>query len=343
MLYKAFGLGILLLAMLGISLSGVKMEKRNPDSRINIYDATTAKVVSVPRIERTDEEWMLLLSPEQYRVTRQKGTETPFTGACSLPPEGQSGIYQCVACGTDLFKYDAKFESGTGWPSFWDPVSELNVKQVADHSYGMNRTEVLCARCGAHLGHVFDDGPPPSGKRYCMNAAAMKLAVGPKETQPQIATFAAGCFWGTEATFRKFLGKGVISTRVGYTGGHVDHPTYEQVCGHTTGHREAVEVTFDPALISYEQLLNVFWHSHNPRRSDGQGPDVGPQYRAAIFYHSPEQKRLAEESKLAVEKEQHLEGKVATEILLASTFWPAEAYHQQYYEKNGISGGCPVY
>lgn len=145
------------------------------DLKIRIYNAATGQVETVEKIVRSDAEWRLLLTPEQYRITRMKGTERPFTGKCALPPPGAVGVYQCVDCGADLFKCDAKFESGTGWPSFWEPISELNVNFVPDDSPGLPRTEVQCARCGAHLGHVFDDGPPPSGRRFCINAEALKL------------------------------------------------------------------------------------------------------------------------------------------------------------------------
>lgn len=314
----------------------------NPNETVRIYNAATGRVENVKRVCRTDGEWKALLTPEQYRVTRLKGTEKPFEGTCAIPEKG-SGYYQCVGCGTDLFRYENKFESGTGWPSFWDPVSDLNIQIEPDDSYGMHRTEALCARCGAHLGHVFDDGPPPMGKRYCINSVALKLSADPDEKPvTEVATFAAGCFWGVESAFRELIGKGVLSTTVGYTGGHTKNPTYKEVCSHTTGHAEAVEVEFDPAKVSYEKLLRVFWSIHDPTTPNRQGPDVGSQYRSAIFYHSDEQRQQAEKSKTELEKSGKWKNPVVTEITKAGEFYPAEDYHQQYFEKQGIEPTCHV-
>ena len=172
-MYRTTGLWVAIVLAAAVILLGASMKLRGSEDTISIYNAATGRVEQVRRIDRTDAEWRKLLTPEQYRVTRQKGTEQPFSGSCALPPKGESGIYQCVGCGTDLFRYDSKFESGTGWPSFWEPVSGLNVRLVPDDSHGMHRVEVQCARCGAHLGHVFEDGPQPTGLRYCINSASL--------------------------------------------------------------------------------------------------------------------------------------------------------------------------
>ena len=149
------------------------------------------------------------------------------------------------------------------------------------------------------------------------------------------ATFAAGCFWGVEATFRAL--PGVRATRVGYTGGQLANPTYEDVCTDRTGHAEAVEVEYDPAAISYEKLLDVFWENHDPTQVNRQGPDWGSQYRTAIFFHSPEQEAAAKASKETLEKSGRFRKLIATQIVPAVTFYPAEDYHQQYLEKRGLA------
>lgn len=308
--------------------------------KVRIFDVASGVSNDVEKVIKTDVEWKKILTPEQYRIMRQKGTESPNTGKCMLPQKGEDAVYQCVGCGTDLFKAGAKFESGTGWPSFWEPVNETNIRTVSDDSFGMHRVEVLCARCDAHLGHVFDDGPLPTGKRYCINAVVFKLVKieHRKKQALEKATFAAGCFWGVEAAFAE--AKGVVKTTVGYTGGTMKNPTYEDVCSDKTGHAEAVEVEFDPAVVSYKELVDLFWKIHDPTTLNRQGLDRGRQYRSAIFYHSPDQEQIAKESKKQFQASGQYKDPVVTEIEPAGPFYGAEDYHQRYYEKRGIKPAC---
>jgi peptide-methionine (S)-S-oxide reductase len=156
----------------------------------------------------------------------------------------------------------------------------------------------------------------------------------------QTATFAAGCFWGVESVFEQV--PGVTSTTVGYTGGTTEHPSYEQVCSHTTGHAEAVEVTFDPERVSYEQLLDIFFNNHNPTTKDRQGWDVGTQYRSAIFFHDRDQEIAALRAKATLEASGKFRKPIVTEIVPAATFWPAEEYHQKYYSRRGMAAACKL-
>lgn len=308
-------------------------------------------------IDTSKEEWKKLLSSEQFNITCESGTEPRFQNA--YYNEKRKGIYVSVCGGLPLFRSDHKYDSGTGWPSFFQPFDPDHIIERPDHSiFGMPRIELLDARSGAHIGHVFDDGPQPTGKRYCINSAALKFIPDgeplPKESQPlpheeierlrknmkvETAMFGAGCFWGVEEAFRTI--PGVIDTEVGYAGGSMDNPTYRQVCSDTTGHAEVVQVKFDPNGVSYDQLLDVFWKSHDPTQVNRQGPDVGSQYRSVIFATGPEQEKIAQASKEKLEAGGKYKKPIATSIEKAPTFYAAEDYHQEYLFKRGM-GSCHV-
>ena len=289
------------------------------------------------------------LTPEEERVIIRKGTEQPFTG--EYYNTFKDGTYACKQCGEKLFDSSSKFPTTCGWPSFDDQIpGTVKLQPDAD---GV-RTEILCANCGGHLGHVFaGERLTPKNTRYCVNSISMDFIPADRSasvaaskgtpdgvtTNPtERAIFASGCFWGTEYHLQK--APGVLSTAVGYTGGHVENPTYKQVCTDTTGHAEAVEVVYDPSKTSYEQLARLFFETHDFTQLNRQGPDVGKQYRSAIFYQDEKQKEAAVKL-VGILREKGFD--VKTEITPAGKFWPAELYHQDYYKNNGKTPYCHIY
>lgn len=323
--------------------------------------------VEVPRLVLSEEAWKQRLTPEQFAIVRSKGTERPFCG--TLLDNKKEGIYACVACGLPLFSSDSKFHSGTGWPSFYQPVAKENIHEVRDTSHGMVRTEIMCARCEGHLGHVFEDGPKPTGLRYCLNSeslrfvdsadvktlaeripepkkqeksAAMELSeLIPKPAQDiplatesgeAKAVFANGCFWCTEAVFEQVPGvKDAVS---GYSGGDASKADYKTVSTGSTDHAEAIELTYDPSKVSYGDLLRVFFASHDPTTKDRQGPDRGHQYRSAIFYRNDEEKKVAEAYVTQLTEAKAFDKPIVTTLEPLEKFYPAEDYHQDFMRNN---------
>ncbi|MCD8071698.1 MAG: bifunctional methionine sulfoxide reductase B/A protein [Alistipes sp.] len=286
---------------------------------------------------------------EKY-VILDKGTEAPFTGEyCDFKGEG---TYHCKQCDTPLYESKNKFSSGCGWPSFDDEIAgAVNRTTDADG----RRTEITCAKCGGHLGHVFTgEGFTPKDTRHCVNSVSLSFV--PKEEALEVGTadetddtsailpstetaiFAGGCFWGVEHLMKQQ--QGVISVESGYIGGTTDNPSYEDVCTKTTGYAEAVRVTFNPSRVDYQTLAKLFFEIHDPTQVNRQGPDIGSQYRSEVFYTSPGQKEIAEKLIGQLRDKGY---NVATKVTEATTFWPAEDYHQDYYERKGTQPYCHSY
>ncbi len=279
------------------------------------------------------------LSPEEHRVIVEKGTEPPFSGRYNDFFEG--GVYTCKRCGEPLYRSEDKFPAHCGWPSFDDEI-EGAVRRETDADG--RRTEILCAACGGHLGHVFE-GEMLTAKnlRHCVNSVSMdflshdELLEG-EGKQMQKAYFAGGCFWGVEHLMRQQ--PGVADVVSGYMGGHKEDPTYREVCARTTGHLEAVEVSYDPSTVDFQTLAKLFFEIHDPTQENGQGPDIGEQYASAVFVNDAEEQAVVEEL-IGLLRDKGLN--VVTQILPASKFWKAEEYHQNYYAKTGKMPYCHAY
>ncbi len=271
------------------------------------------------------------LSQAEKQVILHAGTERPFSGA--YVNKSDTGVYCCRNCGAPLYVSDDKFDSNCGWPAFDSEIPDA-VRRIPDPDG--SRTEIRCSACGGHLGHVFEgERLTARDTRHCVNSVSLRFEDQKNSPRIRRAVFAGGCFWGVEALMRSQ--KGVVSVLSGYTGGKVNNPDYGRVCTGNTGHAEAVEVFYDPARTTYEALCRYFLEIHDPTQRNRQGPDVGTQYRSAVFYLDPEQFETA--SKLL----KILRGKgldVQTSLEPFVRFWPAEEYHQDYYGKKGVAPSC---
>lgn len=337
-----FIVAVLQIVLLGTSCYSQKSNKikDNMSSKSTITWQTiesylTTKNPEPPRrVEKTEQEWKNTLTEEEFYVTRKHGTERPGSGLYCKAFD--PGIYACKCCKTLLFDANEKFESGTGWPSFTQPISDNVIQYVLDRSLmGRDRVETRCNICDAHLGHVFPDGPDPSGLRYCMNSVALEKVetlsnIESNQPRKEEVIIGGGCFWCTEAMFLSL--KGVISAESGYSGGITKYPNYKDVCSGETGHAECVRIVYDPNLISYEDLIDVHLYSHDPTTLNRQGGDEGTQYRSVIFYETEIQKETIQKRILAAQKD--YSAPIVTQVAPVAPFYIAEDYHQNYYAQN---------
>lgn len=292
------------------------------------YATTVSDSNWTEKIVRTNEEWKKVLSPEVYHITREQGTERPFSSP--LYNEHSEGIFLCICCGNPLFPSGSKFDSGTGWPSFFAPYSSKSVQVTSDNTLGMVRDEISCLRCGAHLGHVFGDGPKPTGLRYCIDGIALKFVK--KSATESIATFAGGCFWCEEAIFESI--KGVSEVVSGYSGGKEENPEYEYVSSGRTGHAESFQIHYDASKISFADLVRVYYASIDPTQFEGQGPDRGRQYRSIAFYNNEAEKKIITDYQQMLAGSGRFSKPIVVQILPFEKFWAAEEYHQDYVKNN---------
>ncbi|NRD73705.1 bifunctional methionine sulfoxide reductase B/A protein [Shewanella sp. VB17] len=282
---------------------------------------------------------MKILTDFERYVIEEKGTERPFSGEYNQ--FDAQGVYVCKRCDTPLYLSESKFIAHCGWPAFDDEISGA-IKRSPD--IDGRRVEITCAACDGHLGHVFEgEYLTEKNIRHCVNSVSLSfqpLEGMEAESRQQLATFGAGCFWCIEAIFSEL--NGVNEVRSGYSGADPDTANYEDVCTGLTGHAEVVQIHFNPDVISFNDLLEVFWMNHNPTTLNRQGADSGTQYRSVVFGHTSQQIDNANEMIEKLTLAQLWPDPIVTEVALFETFYPAENYHHNYFAQNGDAPYCQM-
>ncbi len=318
---------------IAVGTNSIITSSKNPYAKLTSTDAK--------KLLLTNAEWKSILPKNLYEVAREANTERAFTG--KMWSSETKGTYYCAACGYLLFQSNQKFVSTCGWPSFFEQENKQSIVFKADNSIGMERTEALCGRCDSHLGHLFDDGPPPTNKRYCMNAVSLQFV--PEAQKVQVSNIdtlviGGGCFWCVEAVYESL--DGVQSVTSGYAGGNKINPSYNEVSSGSTGAAEVVQIVYNNTKTNIDEILKVFFTVHDPTTLNRQGADAGTQYRSVIFYKNEAQKNTATTLINELTTQKVYDNKIVTTLEPLTKFYDAEKYHQDYYKKNSDEPYCKM-